>query len=267
MRLLTLAVVSMGALSCAAQQAVAFTPMAADANPGFDVATIKPSANDASKKGIAVQGDIFHALNMSPRALLAVAFEVQEAQINGGPKWLDDERYDVSGRPDTAGQPNEHQWNSMLKKLLVERLALQSHPDTTPMAAYALFVMKGGPKLRIADEKAAKHASMYFTKLGRLVAQRVTMADFCGLLQGVVFDRPVLDQTALQGMWDFALNWSPEPGQFKGMGAAVTREETDPNAPPPIFTAIHEQLGLEMKADTYPVPVVVIDAVSKPAAN
>jgi uncharacterized protein (TIGR03435 family) len=40
-----------------------------------------------------------------------------------------------------------------------------------------------------------------------------------------------------------------------------------PNAPPGLYTAIQEQLGLKMEATKAPDDVIVIDHVEKPSAN
>jgi uncharacterized protein (TIGR03435 family) len=47
------------------------------------------------------------------------------------------------------------------------------------------------------------------------------MADFASLLQTAVLDRPVVDQSGLDGHYDFTLNWTPDESQFAGMGIRV----------------------------------------------
>jgi uncharacterized protein (TIGR03435 family) len=41
----------------------------------------------------------------------------------------------------------------------------------------------------------------------------------------------------------------------------------NPNAPPDLFTAIQEELGLKLTSTKAPVDVLVIDHVERPSAN
>jgi uncharacterized protein (TIGR03435 family) len=76
----------------------------------------------------------------------------------------------------------------------------------------------------------------------------------------------VVDQTALQGRYDFTLTWTPDETQFGGRGGQAP--PADPaTAPPGLFTAIQEQLGLRLESTKLPVEVFVIDRLEKPTAN
>ncbi len=68
--------------------------------------------------------------------------------------------------------------------------------------------------------------------------------------------RVVLNQTGLSGRYDFSLRWTPADATV-----------SVPDAPPDIFTAIQEQLGLKIESTKGPVPVLVIDSVEMPSAN
>ena len=74
--------------------------------------------------------------------------------------------------------------------------------------------------------------------------------------------------------YTFTLKWTPDPAQSAGYGAAPRPPEApnlptpDPDAPPDLFTAIQQQLGLQkMKTSRVPVDVMVIDKVQKPTEN
>jgi uncharacterized protein (TIGR03435 family) len=77
-------------------------------------------------------------------------------------------------------------------------------------------------------------------------------------------DRPVVDQTGITGRYDLRLTWTPDESQFNGRVPPAT---DDPNAPPGLYTAIQEQLGLNLEAVTAPVEVLVIDRVERPSEN
>jgi uncharacterized protein (TIGR03435 family) len=86
-------------------------------------------------------------------------------------------------------------------------------------------------------------------------------------MQSAVLDRPVVDQTGLAGRWDFLLKWTPDESQFGGMGIKVPPPSDAADAPPPLFTAIQEQIGLKLEAAKTPVEVIVLDHVEQPSAN
>ncbi len=72
----------------------------------------------------------------------------------------------------------------------------------------------------------------------------------------VVAGRRVVDRTGLAGVYAIDLKWTPD---------AAAGQPAD--APPEIFTALREQLGLQLKAATAPTQVLVIDSAERPEAN
>ncbi len=242
-------------------------PMAADASPAFEVATIKPSKPEAQGKGFTVRGRVFSTLNTSLNDLLTFAYDLHARQIVGGPVWLESVKYDLTAQPDGDGQPNTTQWKIMLQKLLADRFKLTFHRDTKELAVYALAVGKTGPKLAKNDSDPNGLPGLFFRGLGVLPARNATMADFAGVMQTAVLDRPVVDQTKLPGRYDFMLTWTPDESQFGGLGVKVPPPADNASAPPGLFTAIQEQLGLKLDSTKAPVEVLVVDHVEKPSEN
>jgi uncharacterized protein (TIGR03435 family) len=77
-----------------------------------------------------------------------------------------------------------------------------------------------------------------------------------------------VDNTGLAGRWDFTLKWTPDETQFTGPGMKVPPPAADyANGPPPLLTAIQEQLGLKLEAQKTDVPVLVVDHVYHPSPN
>jgi uncharacterized protein (TIGR03435 family) len=103
--------------------------------------------------------------------------------------------------------------------------------------------------------------------LGKLNVRNALMSDFTGLMQSAVLDRPVVDQTGLAGRFDFTLNWTPDDSQFGGMGAKIPPPTDSADAPPNLYTAIQEQIGLKLDATKAPADVMIIDHVEKPSEN
>jgi uncharacterized protein (TIGR03435 family) len=242
-------------------------PMPPDANPVAEVATIKPSKPDQPGKGFRYDGHRFTTLNTSVLDLLTFAYGVQQRQVVGGPAWMSSEKYDLEIQPDIEGMPNDKQIKSMLQKLFPERLKLQFHHDQKELPVYALVVAGSGPKMTKSEGDPNGLPGLFFRGLGVLTVQNATMSDFAGLMQSAVLDRPVVDRTALQGRYDFLLKWTPDESQFGGMGIKVPPPSNAPDAPPNLFTAVQDQLGLKFDSSKASVDVLAIDHVEKPSAN
>ena len=61
--------------------------------------------------------------------------------------------------------------------------------------------------------------------------------------------RTVIDETGLKGAFDMTLRWTPDPGI--GLGST--------DAPPSLFTAVQEQMGLKLQAGKGMTEMIVID--------
>jgi uncharacterized protein (TIGR03435 family) len=243
-------------------------PMAADAKPEFEVATLKPSKPDAQGKGFVVRGRQFSTLNTSLSDMLTFAYGLHARQITGGPAWLEQDKFDVLAEPAGEGQPNGDQWKVMLQKMLADRFKLSFHREKKELPVYAIILADKGPKLTKSESNGNTIPALIFRGLGNLPARNATMTDFANVLQSAVLDRPVVDQTGLSDRFDFTLVWTPDQSQFAGLGVRIPPGASDdPNAPPGLFTAIQEQLGLKLDSTKAPVEVIVIDHVEKPSAD
>jgi uncharacterized protein (TIGR03435 family) len=242
-------------------------PMAADANPSFEVATIKPSKPDDQRKAFIVRGNEFHIINQPLTQIVSFAYDVQAKQVIGLPEWAESDKYDIDGKPDGEGAPSGKQWKIMIQKLLADRFQFKFHKDKKELSVYVLSVSKTGEKMTKNDSAPNGLPGLFFQGLGKLNVRNALMSDFTGLMQSAVLDRPVVDQTGLAGRYDFSLNWTPDDSQFGGMGAKVPPPTDSADALPNLYTAIQEQLGLKLEATRAPADVMVIDHVEKPSAN
>jgi len=243
-------------------------PMAADANPSFEVATIKPSQPDRPGKLFGVQGSHFRTINTTLADMIKFAYGVQDKQIIGAPSWVESDKFDIEAQPDAPGAPNKDQVSMMMQKLLTDRFQLKFHKDTKELPAYVLTAAKTGQKMT-KSEVPDQLPGLFFTNISpaTLTVRNATMDDVCHLFQSAVLDRPVVDQTGITGKWNFLLKWTADESQFSGMGVKVPPPSDAADAPPPLFTAIQEQIGLKLDAGKAQVPVLVIDKVEKPSAN
>lgn len=85
-------------------------------------------------------------------------------------------------------------------------------------------------------------------------------------MQGTILDKPVIDETQLEDKYDFTLKFTPDPGQMPGLGPQAAAAD-NPDAPPDIFSAFEQQLGLKLSSTKGQADVLVIDGVEKPSAN
>jgi uncharacterized protein (TIGR03435 family) len=156
----------------------------------------------------------------------------------------------------------------MMQKLLADRFQLKFHRDTKELSVYALTAAKGGPKISKSERDPDSLPGLFFRGPGtNLYVTNAGMGEFAGLLQSAVLDRPVVDQTGLTEKYDFVLKWTPDAGQLIGLGGPPP-QPTDPgDAPPDLFAAIQQQLGLKLSSTKASTDVIIIDHVEKPSEN
>lgn len=239
------------------QQPAAIVPIAADAHPSFAVATIKPHDPDSHHQGFNAIGDRFYIRDQGITGLMMFAYSLDQHQIAGLPEWTGTARYDIEGTVDTPGEPSLRQQQEMLQKLLAERFQLKFHKDKRELSAYAIQIAKGGPRLTAAanpDAQPDQEGDGHGTEMTQVYTS-ASMADFVLGMQ-FFLDRPIVNQTGLTGRYDFKLRYTYD-----------VANTTDPNAPPGLFTAVQEQLGLKFEPVKAPVDVYVIDQIERPSAN
>jgi uncharacterized protein (TIGR03435 family) len=239
--------------------------MAADAPTAFEIATVKPSDPAQQGIGLTMRGREVITINTPLSFLIEFAYGVNSRQVIGGPSWMASDKFDIVGRPQAEGVPNDRQIRAMIRALIEDRFKLTIHRDKRELPAYAL-VVGSGSKMTANTNNPNGLPGLGFRGLGQMGVVNATMGDFVNAMQSNVLDRPVLDRTGLQGRFDFTLNWTPDESQFRGMGVQVPPPAADAKLPG-LFTAIQEQLGLKLDSVNAPVEVIVIDRVEKPSDN
>jgi len=72
---------------------------------------------------------------------------------------------------------------------------------------------------------------------------------------------PVINETGLEGAWDFTVTWTPRV-------LAPAGASSDPVAGVPLEQALDKQLGLKLELEKRPIQVLVIDHIdAKPSDN
>ncbi len=274
------AIAALSLLSCGVVHA-----QQASASLTYEVASIKPSAPDERRVGIMFQpGGGLRVTNAPLRMVIALAYDVRDFQISGGPGWIGSDRFDINARPEgSAAAPStpddfrkfsdeqrktfQEQQRERLRNLLADRFQLRIHKETKEQSIYALVVAKNGPKLKRAE--GGPGPMLRFGGRGQLDANGVEMGIFGNTLSNVV-GRQVVDKTGLTGKYDLKLTWTPDPGEGGFLGGpplpGVSPPPADPGGPS-LFTALQEQLGLRLESQKGPGEVLVIDSVEKPSEN
>jgi|SRR5579863_113889 len=242
------------------------------AKPQFEVATIKPSDPNRPGWGINVdRSGQLHTLNTNLNDLIKFAYDMHPKQVVGAPAWIDSEKFDILGKPDLPGLPSVNQMKAMMQKLIEERFSLKFHHEKKELSVYAITVAKGGEKLTKAENNGVPIPGFFGRPQSGFNVRNATIAEFASVMQSQFMEQPVVDQTALgDTRYTFVLKFTPDPSQSTGFGgapAAAPAPVPDADAPPDLFLAMQQQLGLKMGTTKAPVDVMVIDKVAKPSEN
>jgi uncharacterized protein (TIGR03435 family) len=239
--------------------------------PSFEVASIKLS--DIHRGGavgiFTFPGGKVTAGFCTFKMLVMYAFNVQPYQVSGGPRWTNDDRYDVIAIPPSSSHasklnppylkvpPNEEQ-RRMLQSLLIDRFHLNFHRASRVGPVYILG--KSNRKLRLEDAKNKNDHPWAGSLAGGgingdgLAGRNISMAELATRLSGYL-DRPVLDRTGLNGSYDFKYEYSADPAD-----AAYH------DVLPCIFASV-KGIGLDLKATKGQVETIVVDHVERPTEN
>lgn len=275
--------------------ALAFAGIAAAQTPKFEVASIKPCKSDIAPGARSGGGNSSPGrLNVecqTVKGLIEAAYVifvngrtvtpayVRQVAIEGGPSWIDSDRFEINARAPGNQGPIMMQ-GPMMQTLLEDRFQLKIHLETREVPAYALTVTKTGPKLKPFQEGSCTpipwdlifslfpppeipqndhYCRSGGTMKGGLLAidaQAMTVGDFAKI-HLTLAGRPVINKTGIPGQFDFHLEFAPDE----------TTPPGEPPAGPSIFTAVREQLGLRLEPTRAPGEFLVIDSIAKPSQN
>jgi uncharacterized protein (TIGR03435 family) len=257
----------------------------------FDAATIKRnvSGGDGWALNPRPTGQ-FGATNARPIDLLQAAFLIQPYQLEGDlPDWTRNERYDIVAKLDAALAKRDQPpgfaptWSLALRAFLIDQLQLKFHRQTVQRPVYALVRAREGalgPKIKPTafDCEALRQQAVAAARsggpspyppttdtqiacgmratAGRIVYGGSALAEFRAALSRLV-GRAVLDQTGMDGRWDFVLTYATEAQLRSG----------EPTDSPDLFTALTEQLGLKLQSTNGPVEMLIVDRIERPRSN
>jgi uncharacterized protein (TIGR03435 family) len=104
------------------------------------VASVKPADPAARGGGIRpLPGGQTYIANGAPLKLMVrLMYKITDSQIQGGPDWMNTERYDVRAKAEKPS--NIDQLHEMFQTLLADRFQLKFHHEMKTISAYALTV-------------------------------------------------------------------------------------------------------------------------------
>jgi uncharacterized protein (TIGR03435 family) len=244
-------------------------------------------------------GGQFRARNYPLINYIAFAYKMaddQEQSLRSQlPKWAMTDRFDIQGNG--QGNPSKDQMRLMMQALLADRFHLAVHYETRQVPVLALVLDqpgKLGPLLQkhpddsqcattpvVPSPAPTAPPQLLDTRfpatcggiLGmppsapgrtRAGARNVPMELIASSMgEGDGVDRPVLDKTGLTGMFDFAIEFTPQLNASSPPGANSHRDLTGPT----FLDALREQLGLRLEPQTGPIDFLMISSVEEPSTN
>ncbi|CAN5763449.1 hypothetical protein BH10ACI4_BH10ACI4_11170 [soil metagenome] len=249
----------------------------------FDVVSVKPS--DPSKEHEAMYWRQPNGLkwdNVTLIGMIANAYGVNrtvKGQIEGGPTWMGAQAFDINAKVDaetaerwshmTQAQTDEER-RAMTRSLLTDRFHFRFHHETRDLPVLVLRVAKSGSKLQHPhphpqhDLPAGVPASrINFPQNGLMEGHAAQMSNLVRSLasEPEIAGRTLLDRTGLTGGYDFTLHWTPD-----ALTSAIRSTDSDTQWPF-LFTALKEQLGLNVVQEKQPIDIIVIDSVEMPIEN
>ena len=232
----------------------------------FEVASVKPNKSNSTSSGINTSKGLWRATNITVKNLLINAFEILPEQVVSAPSWIDSDRFDMEGKfeedPALSRTKNSDLHRQRLQALLKERFHLATHRETKEWQAYALVVAKKGAKLTPTERKDEGSSSRQNN--GHWECKGVTMENFARNL-AFRMARPVVDETALAGRFDFTLDFESDgPVRMGDKDNPISGVDTKG---PSIFAALQDQLGLKLESRKAPVQLLVVDRIERPGEN
>jgi len=222
--------------------------------PAFEVASVKPSpppSGDALYINLGAENHgTVRMTNVTLSECILWAYDLVSAEQVSGPVWISDRavRFDIVAK--ASPETPSNQLRAMMQTLLAERFGLKLHSEPRRMEHLELGVGKTGAKLEKSADGPPAFTFEY--RRGRLAYSHITTHTLAVLLARQL-KQMVLDNTLLPGFYDVKLDWTPDDEGVAGVD---------------IFSAVRQQLGLNLEMKKTPVDVFIVDRAEKtPSEN
>jgi uncharacterized protein (TIGR03435 family) len=225
--------------------------------------------------------------------------------VIGLPDWGRSNRYDVvaKGKPGATTEERQQMWRALLADRMKLQAHYDTRPRSAYKLVVARADGRLGPQLkrstlscpppdpavRLEVSLEARNAMLAtlrdrrratpeeetvllsqcrgtFNAWNTIYGGAITISTLIQSLRFLGLDRPVVDETALEGLYSVKL-WAgraaPPPGPIGAAGdAAAALDE-----PPSLFSALQDQLGLKLEPTTIEGEVLVVDHIERPTEN
>jgi uncharacterized protein (TIGR03435 family) len=218
----------------------------------LEVASVRRNVNGGLNTQIQYVGPRLTVTNASLKTLIRNAYEILSFQLAGEQNWFDTEMFDITAITDGPAITKES-FPKLLRALLSDRFDLKVHWESRETILLALVPGRGGP--RVVKSSARTTPSINTSKAphaAKMRGEAEPIAILAGNL-GNQLRRYVLDRTGLDGLYDWVLEWDPDPGADATL--------------PSLQKAVEEQLGLKLQSQKGPMPVLVVEQAARPSEN
>ena len=204
-------------------------------------------------------GGRFDAKATTLKFLLEWAYGILPSQHSGGPDWFDNDRYDIVAK--APGNVTDEEMKLMTQTLLAERFKLKLRREIKEIPVLAVSLGKTPPKLfpPKEEEKRSLQIAPQMGENQKIISYRVVATRFSFAQLNLTFARQlgrvIVDQTGLQGDFDFEIDLTPDETRTNPLDGSL------------ILAAMRDQLGLVVKSQKSSVDFIVIDSAEKVAAG
>lgn len=242
--------------------------------PTFEVASIKVSDPPPERRGgtsVYTTDGGFRAVNIGLINLITMALKAQRYQVSGEPTWVKDAHYDITAKNADAEEKDipakdmsrqeakAARMRARVLHLLQTRFQLALKEETKELPVYALVIDKSG--LKVKETEAKGNVSQNSGNgAGSIKAEGVNLERLAITLASIL-GRPVINETGLDGTYDFELKYSLDNS------SAAQEKALEEVTGPSIFTALRESAGLRLVGKKGPVQTWVIEKIEHPSEN
>jgi uncharacterized protein (TIGR03435 family) len=259
----------------------------------FEVASIKPAAPDNQMRGLIYQGGSTMRAGGTLRDLITMSLQVPVSvgkdMVAGLPKFADETHWEINAKVPTTGEGAPNVVNGrpqppplsigleMLNNLLIDRFGLKTHREQREITVYVLTAGRGKPKMTAARDsdrtgcKPAPNATPPLPGIRMTGCTNTSMGEFAENMQRMApayIDHPVVDETGIEGGWNFFIGWTPRSllpqvdNSSQTVATAAVGTAADPTGIS-FFEAVERELGLKLVKRTRMYPVIVVDHIEE----